>query len=1131
MIAQQNGKRVRVLAAALCIALFAACKNPVDPKTPEVPEVPNQPEVPAAPEEKTKVAFNNLENVPVTVYSDVHRLNVIAQVEAAGSKTVPAAPNPGGAAFYPTYHFDFFGIPDVAIPYDGGAIIVPITADKTNTAYIPRLESVETGSVFFKLENSSAFSVSLRQGNAEIYPLGGGGSVLAAGETAVYELAPGAASDYAVMKNTVDPLPFPASFTAFQRDMRYIFKYDGASLALQSQTPVADILFGATNAELVPGVWLDASILASTPGKQAVYTMPVESGVTYHVWWNDEKEGDDIKTLDVKVSAQYRNQTGYIFEEKDSAWNSPASFTAARSGTVVLTVKPSAPDKTGSFSIVFSRADSNPYTLAPDNAASTTALNFTFLAPVSGLTSADIAITNGTGSVTTGTLTGSAKNWSLPVTVNTPGTINVSITKPGIDSSTKTTGVGHITYTAAPDSSLNTLNINFTFSVPVSGLTSADIAITNGTGSVTTGTITGSDKNWSLPVTVNTPGTISVSITKPGIDSGTKTVSVAQVTYTAEPDSSLNTLNINFTFSVPVSGLTSADIAITNGTGGVTKGTLSGSAKNWTLPITVHTEGTADISITKAGFESGVKTVTVAKRDPVTVISGTTLDEKLRWVANNAETNMTYIILVNAAELLVPHTLSYSGRNNVTVTVKGSGATPPVISLWALGSMFTVNSGVTLTLENITLQGRSDNNAALVTVESGGALVMNTGSKLTGNTNTNTSANGGGGVFNSSDGKFIMNGGEIAGNTGTAGGGVLTKGTFQMTGGVIYGRGASAEFQNTGSSGAALSKEGGTAEYGVFSGGVFYRSGDLSATSNTIRVTNSTIAYDYITYTVAPDSTASTVSLVFTFSEGVSSLTASNITITNGTGSAVKGSTLTGSGTSWTLPITVYMAGTVNVSIANTGIEAGTKTVTVVRPITYTVAPDSTASTASLVFTFSESVSSLTASDITITNGTGSAVKGLNLISSGTSWWLPITVNTGGTVNVSVTKTGIEAGTKTVTVYNYNSTPLTNGVWANGTIASGTSAVTYSFAVTSGTSYYVWWNDSYQGNGTKTLDVMVSAQYSNGSNVFSEEDSGWSTPRSFTAASTGTVIITVMPYTAGGTGTFAVAYRTTSSRP
>jgi hypothetical protein len=259
-----------------------------------------------------------------------------------------------------------------------------------------------------------------------------------------------------------------------------------------------------------------------------------------------------------------------------------------------------------------------------------------------------------------------------------------------------------------------------------------------------------------------------------------------------------------------------------------------------------------------------------------------------------------------------------------------------------------------------------------------------------------------------------------------------------MTGGVIYGRGASAALKNTAStSGAALFTDGGTAEYGVFSGGGFYRSGDLSGPDNTIRAANSTVEYDHIAYTAAPSD------------DGF------------------------------------------------------------------------------LVFTFSAGISGLSASDITIANGTGNAAKG-TLSGSGTRWLLPITVNTDGTINVSINKQGIEAGTQTVTVR--KAIPLNFNTWVTGTIDNSGGRVSYTFSTSSYATYYVWWNDRGNGNGTKTLDVKVSALYAGG-NIFPNVDSGYSTPKSFYMSGYYTVTITVEPLIAGATGTFAIAYNLSGTRP
>jgi len=123
-----------------------------------------------------------------------------------------------------------------------------------------------------------------------------------------------------------------------------------------------------------------------------------------------------------------------------------------------------------------------------------------------------------------------------------------------------------------------------------------------------------------------------------------------------------------------------------------------------------------------------------------------------------------------------------------------------------------------------------------------------------------------------------------------------------------------------------------------------------------------------------------------------------------------------------------------------------------------------------------------------------------------------------------ITVTGTSDGSETKPF------PLTINTWINGNITSTTSTVWYSFFVTSGTTYCVWWNDAYDGNSTKTLDVRVSATYSSGTSIFTGIDSGWSTAQSFTANQTGIVKIRVVPYSSG-TGTFAVAYSTSSTRP
>jgi uncharacterized repeat protein (TIGR02543 family) len=205
--------------------------------------------------------------------------------------------------------------------------------------------------------------------------------------------------------------------------------------------------------------------------------------------------------------------------------------------------------------------------------------------------------------------------------------------------------------------------------------------------------------------------------------------------------------------------------------------------------------------------------------------SGYTLADALALISANAEDGDDYTIVLQDADV-APTTLSYGGKK-VDITLEG-GAAEQTLSLSSKGSLFTLGSGVTLKLgNNITLEGRSDNNASLVKVNGGAELEMNDGSKISGNRYSgggaytdgggvyvsggtftmkggeisgNNSDNRGGGMFISS-GTVIMSGGKISGNTaisGTGGGVRIDGGTFTMTGGEISGN-------NSGSNGGGVS--------------------------------------------------------------------------------------------------------------------------------------------------------------------------------------------------------------------------------------------------------------------------------------------------------------------------------------
>jgi hypothetical protein len=105
-------------------------------------------------------------------------------------------------------------------------------------------------------------------------------------------------------------------------------------------------------------------------------------------------------------------------------------------------------------------------------------------------------------------------------------------------------------------------------------------------------------------------------------------------------------------------------------------------------------------------------------------------------------------------------------------------------------------------------------------------------------------------------------------------------------------------------------------------------------------------------------------------------------------------------------------------------------------------------------------------------------------------------------------------------------TPLVNGEWFDDSVGSGESDF-YQLHARAGKTYRISWNDSYQGNGTKTGDVKVSAEWAaGGGNLFSGVDNGYATPQVVNADRTGYIIIKVEPWDSNGSyaGSYAVKY-------
>jgi hypothetical protein len=105
------------------------------------------------------------------------------------------------------------------------------------------------------------------------------------------------------------------------------------------------------------------------------------------------------------------------------------------------------------------------------------------------------------------------------------------------------------------------------------------------------------------------------------------------------------------------------------------------------------------------------------------------------------------------------------------------------------------------------------------------------------------------------------------------------------------------------------------------------------------------------------------------------------------------------------------------------------------NPVAYTVETDGTAnlvSSTAITFNFESTVIGLTADVITVS---GAATKSGTLGGGGTSWTLPVTVGAEGNATVSINKTGVENGEKTVAVHKARN--LTGSVSIAGTAKVG----------------------------------------------------------------------------------------------
>lgn len=112
---------------------------------------------------------------------------------------------------------------------------------------------------------------------------------------------------------------------------------------------------------------------------------------------------------------------------------------------------------------------------------------------------------------------------------------------------------------------------------------------------------------------------------------------------------------------------------------------------------------------------------------------------------------------------------------------------------------------------------------------------------------------------------------------------------------------------------------------------------------------------------------------------------------------------------------------------------------------------------------------------------------------------------------------------------------LSENVWTDGSISKDGQIKNYYISVTKGTRYFIYMNNEYDGDRTKTAYTGLKISYSDGTIIndsYNNVANCWAAPYTFVAPSAGTVTITAASYYnydwERGTGTYAIKYTSRS---
>ncbi|WP_028939526.1 Ig-like domain-containing protein [Pseudomonas umsongensis] len=727
----------------------------------------------------------------------------------------------------------------------------------------------------------------------------------------------------------------------------------------------------------------------------------------------------------------------------------------------------------------------------------TSLVTITFSEAVSGFTNADLTIANGTltavsssdGGITwTATFTPSA---SINDTTNLITLDNTGISDLAGNAGSGTTDSNNYAIdTVRPTATIvladttlsagETSLVTITFSEAVSGFTNADLSIANGTltavsssdGGITwtaTFTPTVGVNDSSNVITLNNTGVSDLAgNTGSGTtNSGNYTIDTVLPTATiVVADNALKigeTSLVTITFSEAVSGFTNADLTIANGT--LSAVSSSDGGITWTAtftPTSAITDTSNVITLDNSGVTnasgnagSGTTNSNNYAIDTVRPTATIVVADSALAVGQTSVVTITFSEAVTGfslADLTVSNgTLSsLSTSDNITYTA----TLTPAASITDATNLITLdNTGVTDGAGNTGSGTTDSNNYAVDSQRPTATIVLADATLSAGETSLVTI------TFSEAVTGFDNSDLSIANGTLTAvsssDGGITWTATFTPTAGVNDTSNV-ITLNNTGVTDVAGNTGSGTTNSGNYTIDTVLPTATIVVADNALKIGETSL-------------------VTITFSEAVSGFSNADLTIANGTLTAVSSSD---GGITWTAtftPTTSITDATNLITLDNTGVQAAASgnvgsgttdsnnyAIDTVRPTATIVVADTAlqiGETSLVTITFSEAVSGFTNADLTIANGTLSAVSSSD---GGITWTATFTPSAGitDTTNlITLDNTGISdlagnAGSGTTDSNNYaidSQRPTATIVLSDSTLKPGETAlvtITFSEAVT-----------------------------------------------------------------------------------